>query len=503
MSYRNCLYDNINKCVYLFTWDKDGNRIKYDFPFQPYLYVEDFKGKHVSMFDTKLTKKYFKSSFERNKFIKDSGVKRLFENLPPVQQYLLDQYWMQNESNEFSNNPLKICFIDIETAGDGGGGFPNTEEPQQTVNVITCFDSITNRYTTFGLKGYKPELQNVDYIECKNERVLFHHFLQYLENDYPDIISGWNSIGFDMPYLINRCTKVLGEEHTKRMSPVGRVWFREFFQMGRQVKRYFIDGVSLIDYLDIYKRFSFKEHPSYKLDNIAFTELGQNKVDYGDMSLFELADKDWQTFVTYNIQDVTLVVKLEEKLQFISLLRMLAYAGLCTFEQAMGTLSVINGALCIKSREQNKILSTFIRKADDGSINPGAYVAEPVGGFQEHVVSFDANSLYPNVMISLNLSPETKIGRVTKKDDGSFVINHVSGKTFELTKNKFTEFIAKEEIAISKANILFTQKFKGVVPRFVDDYYQKRVIIKKELGDKKRELKTIEDKIKKLKQEKP
>lgn len=366
--------------------------------------------------------------------------------------------------------------------------FPNTEDPTHEVTVITCYDSLTKTFNTFGVKPYTGSNKSVKYVYCKNEKELFIKFIEYLKKDYPDIMSGWNSEFFDIPYIINRCTRVLGEEYTKELSPLGNVHYRDIIgKFGQQQRRYYIDGISILDYLDIYKRFCFKERDSYKLDNIGEIELGEKKVGLNGMSLAQLTDTDWNTFIDYNIQDVNIVVRLEEKLQYVNLLRMLSYAGLCTFEQAMGTLSVINGALCIKAREVGKIISTFIRNDPDNT-NPGAYVAEPRGGFQEKVISFDANSLYPNVMISLNLSPETKVGKFIKNDDGTFTIRHVSGKTLNFTKERFAELIKAEELAITKANFLFTQKFKGVVPLFVDHFYNKRVEIKKELQKYKVEL---------------
>lgn len=486
MSYRNCYYNNINRCVELFTWDEDGKRVRYTVSHDPYLYLEDSKGEFNSIYNTKLKKKVFRNSYERSKFLRDGGIRRVFENLPPVQQYLLDTFWKENETAEFTQHPIKICFLDIETYSVDS--FPNPEDPTHEVTVITCYDSLTKTFNTFGIKPYNGSNKSIKYTHCKNEKELFIKFIEYLKKDYPDIMSGWNSEFFDIPYIINRCTRVLGEEYTKDLSPLGNVHYRDIIgKFGRQQRRYYIDGISILDYLDIYKRFCFKERDSYKLDNIGEIELGEKKVGLNGMTLAQLTDTDWDTFIDYNVQDVNIIVRLEEKLQYVNLLRMLSYAGLCTFEQAMGTLSVINGALCVKAREVGKIISTFIRN-DPDSTNPGAYVAEPRGGFQEKVISFDANSLYPNVMISLNLSPETKVGKFSKNDDGTFTIKHVSGKTLNFTKERFIELIKAEELSITKANFLFTQKFKGVVPLFVDHFYNKRVEIKKELQKYKVEL---------------
>ena len=204
------------------------------------------------------------------------------------------------------------------------------------------------------------------------------------------------------------------------------------------------------------------------------------------MNLATLSDTDWQTFVEYNIQDVRLLTKLEDKLKYTELIKMLAYVGLTTFEAAMGSLSVINGATAVISRRRNQCVPSFIRNEDSGK-NPGAYVGEPLQGFQENIISFDANSLYPNVMISLNMSPETKVGKIEDKNNNEIVIRHANGQIFTLTHEKFLKFCKKEEIAISKANVLFTQKSKGVMPEILDYYYNKRVEVKKELGKLRKE----------------
>jgi DNA polymerase elongation subunit (family B) len=171
---------------------------------------------------------------------------------------------------------------------------------------------------------------------------------------------------------------------------------------------------------------------------------------------------------------------------------MIAYSGLTTFEGALGSLSVITGLCAIRARLKDKRIPTFVKEVkEDGTQNAGAYVAEPQRGFQEHVVSFDANSLYPNTMITLNLSPETKIGSIVEKTDTDITVKHVNGATYTLTHEKFAEFVKKEQIAISKAKILFTQKEKGIIPDTIDYYYSKRVELKKQLTKAKRAALTL------------
>ena len=489
MAYRNCVYNSRNQSVKLFTWDEDGKRIQCDVSVSPYLYIEDNAGDKTTIFGTKAKKKIFNNVYERNKFIQDSGIKRVYENLPAVQQYLIDTFWTENEKPGFAKNELKVTFIDIETYSVDG--FPDTDNPDHTVNVITCYDNFSKNFHTFGLKPYEGTNKSIVYTHCKNERDLFIKFIEYIEQDYPDVLSGWNSEFFDIPYIINRCERILGQEYVNRLSPTGNVYFREVMgKFGRQQKRYYIEGIACIDYLDIYRRFCLKLRESYKLDAIGEIELGERKVDYGNMNLSTLADTDWTTFVDYNVQDVNLLVRLEDKLQYIVLLRMLSYVGLTTLEGAMGTISVINGALTIRARKRKEVLSTFIRNQGTGK-NPGAYVAEPKSGFKNNIVSFDANSLYPNVMISLNLSPETKVGRVEKNSNGNINIYHVSGQCIELTPDKFATFIKTEECSLTKANFLFTQKKKGIIPEFLDYYYNERVKIREELFKVKQKLASL------------
>jgi DNA polymerase elongation subunit (family B) len=498
MSYRNIYYNGKEHEIVLFTWDKDGKRVQLKVTHDPYIYLENVKGEAESIYGTKLTKKIFRNQYERYKFLKESEIKRVFENLNITQQYLVDTFWQNNETPEFSKHPIKILFLDIEVHAPDE--FPKPTEAKQPVNVITVYDNITNKYHTWGCGKYTPEENDVVYYNCKTEKEILIKFLEYLEKDYPDVLSGWNSEFFDIPYLINRITNLLGEEYARRLSPVNSIYYRTIpNQFGQETIRWHIDGVSLIDYLDVYKRFCLGERESYKLNSIAEAELGEKKIDFGVMNLATLADNDWQTFVKYNIQDVRLVSKLENKLKYLELIRMLAYVGLTSFEGAMGTLSVINGATAIRARYRGQKIPTFIRNEDDGKKNPGAYVGEPLSGFQQYIVSFDANSLYPNVMISLNISPETKVGGITHRENGKVFIKTTNGKVHELTEDNFQLFVQQKKIAISKANILFTQVKKGIMPEILDYYYNQRQEIKKDLKKYKKQYAEKSDKNVKMK----
>ncbi len=478
--YRNVCYNPRDETVTLFTWDDNGQRVVMDVSFNPYLYMETtMKGDATSIFETSLRKRIFKDSRHRNNFIKECGTNRVFENIRPEQQFLIDTFSTRNETLEFSENPLRIQYVDIEVYCPDF--FPTPEEASQPINVITIYDSLDECFYTWGTKKLERKIENCEYVYCETETILLQCVLNFVHRASPDIISGWNSEGFDMPYIINRTTRILDEEQAKLLSPVRNIYSRMMTgAFGREQQRWYINGVSCVDYLDIYKKFSIGLRESYKLDAIAELELGERKVDYGNTNLSALADDDWQTFVEYNVQDVNLLVKMEDKLRYLELLRMLAYTGLTTIESAMGTLSVITGATVIKARNKNLVVPTFIKDASNHGKYEGAYVGEPQRGFQHAVLSFDANSLYPNTMISLNLSPETKVGKITHKDETHVYVQHVSGKDFKLTHKDFLSFVDKEKIAVSKAKVLFSQKKKGIMPEIVDGIYQQRVLVKKD-----------------------
>ena len=487
VGYRNAVYLPKDEMVRLYTWDEEGNRIHIDSTYNPYVYIEDNKKKDaLSLFNTPLRRVSFRNQFERNKFVRNSGITRLFENIQPEPQFLLDTFWGDVNNDDFTSNPLRIAYIDIETYSPGD--FPEPEVAKDKINVITLFDSIDQKLYSWGTKPCNYKQDDLIYVHCRSERELLVKFLQHLEKDHPDVITGWNVEFFDVLYIMNRITKVLGEDDTKRLSPVNIVKVREFRgKFGRQMVRRHIAGVSIIDYLDLYKSFSQGLRESYKLDHIANIELGEAKVDIGTTNLSGLADEDWDKFVEYNVQDVRLIYKLEEKLQFLKLLRMLAVVGLTNLENALGTLAVVTGAAVIQARQTTGVrIPTFIRPNEDSRYE-GAYVGEPTRGFQDYIVSFDANSLYPNTMITLNLSPETKIGKIIEKTDTDVRLLLINGKEHTLSLKKFFAFLDKEDVSISRAKVLFSQKKKGIFPSIVDKIYKDRVKIKKQLNKVKRQ----------------
>jgi len=482
--YRNIFYNPRKGTIKLFTWNDVGDRTEVDYPFKPYVYVESASFKDAtSIFNTSLRKIEFKNQFERRRYVQESGIKRIFYNIPVEQQFLIDQFGVLNSDTKFSQYPLKIFYIDIETYSPGK--FPEPKLAEDPVNLITIKDSLTNEYHTWGLGKKYTGKKDVNYYQCINETELLRKFINHWTKDYPDIVTGWNSESFDIPYLINRITKLLGEDWVKKLSPVGNIYSRDGIlkRFGKVESKWYIKGVSLLDYMECYRTFSRDQRESYSLDNIASDELGEGKLEFEGNSLSKLADTDWDTFVDYNIRDVDLVDRFEEKLRFLQLCRMLGYMGLTPFEGSLGTIAIVTGAMSLAAQQKGMIIPTFT--TSHMANYAGGYVKEPQRGLKEGIVSFDANSLYPNTIITLNISPETKLGKITAKTETDVTILLVSGKEYTLPLAKFVDFVKKEQIAISKAKTLYSQKSKGFCPELVEKIYSDRVANKNNLKEHK------------------
>lgn len=488
MSYRNVYYDNNNRCIHIWKWSDAGERVYTTEEFKPYLFIESqtsTDGK--SIYNTNLRKIEFKNQHDRRKFATDGGISRLFYNIPPEQQFLIDRYSDLNNTSEFSKNDFKIAFIDIETWSPDE--FPVPEQASHPINLITIYNSYTKKFYTWGLNNdYINKNPDIIYIKCESETSLLRSFLKHWRSEEYDIITGWNSHGFDIPYIVNRINNILGEGSANRLSPIEKLWYRQGIpsQFGKEIGRWYIYGVSNLDYLDIYKKFTPGDRESYNLNYIGELELGQGKVKYNATDLARLAEQDWQTFVDYNIQDVNILVQLEEAKQFFGLIRSIAYKGLTNLEASLGTISVVTGAMAQTARRKNLVIPTF--KHSLKTDYNGGFVREPERGLQEAIVSFDANSLYPNTIITLNISPETKIGKILKTTDTHIDIQLINNSTYSLTKEKFSKFIQKEKISISKANILYTQTSRGFCPELIDSLYKERVTVQKEMKKTKKQL---------------
>lgn len=513
VGYRNCVYDSkLSRCI-LFTWDDSGNRIKKSVDYTPYLYTETSLDKYdaVSIFGGRLKKRNFKNVFDRNQFVKQSGINDIYGNLSVTQQFLIDTYWKYNKLEDFSKYPLKVFYIDIEVFSPNE--FPSEDDAKFPINVITVYDSLNSIYRIFGLgKDYKQEhinVKNYIYEKYATEEELLLAFIDYWKLDYPDIVTAWN-LPFDIKYIINRIKNLFGEEKVKELSPVKR-----FYSRSRKVKlqnqeyykeQYVINGISLIDYLEMFDKFNITPMPNLRLDTVGEMVANMPKLKFDQDNLSDLAIHDWNRFVDYNIRDVEIILKIEEATNYLKVLRMLSYMGCTLFEQALGTVAVVTGYACVNAYEENKIIPTFPEKKNWREY-AGGFVKQPIVGRHKHIVSYDLNSLYPNAMITLNISPETKYGKILERNDNHIIIENTNSKRYKISNENFLKFIKKEQIAIAKNDVLFSQKRRGIFSRMVEEVYNGRVDDKKRIKKLKKELenskdsitkKEIEDKISRL-----
>ena len=480
IGYRNAVYSPRSRTVEVYTWDEDGKRCIHTHAYIPYLYVDSSNSKEQSIFGTPVKKKTFNTNYERREYVMSNEGRKFYENVTPVQQLLLDTYWQNNEDVDFDKFPLKIYFVDIEAVSSKK--FSDPKDPKDPINVITIYDSLTKIFHVWGLKKYTPKDDDVKFYYCSSEEALLQKFIDFMKKDPPDILSGWYSDNYDIPYILNRINVMLGDQVSNEVSPTNRHYIRQVRNEKNPEKMddiHYLEGISCIDYYKVYKKFSGGERESYKLGSIGEFELGETKVDYGDISLYQFMVENWDSFVDYNIQDVRLLVKLDEKLKYFNQVRSLAYLGCTTFEPALKTIAVVLGASIICARKNNKRLYTTVRK--DPKNNPGGFVTEPKIGHHEAIVSFDANSLYPNLMITLNMSPETKLGYYVKNKDGFVDITLLNGKTYRKDASEFLNICKQQKWALSKSGVIFSQRKMGVYPELVDRMYKKRVKIRNEI----------------------
>lgn len=507
--YRNAYWDRNERCIKLRTWNKDGKRLTVSVPFKPYLYIESPRGEYTSVFETPLDKVEFNNLTERNRFVKEYGSKRFYENFDVTQQFLLDNFWKLQESPDFAINPLRMIFFDIEVDPTADGSFPEAEIAPSEINIITAYDNIDDIYYVFSKNSYNGDNlgNNVKYVNCGNEKRVLEAFIAlWKRNDYVDIVTAWNLNRFDMPYVVNRIKKVLGSEVLNDLSPFGNYY--ETIgkdKMNREYTKYVFSGIEVIDHIDVYAKFKITKQESYKLDFIAQQELGIGKVDYGDdEDIYTFMKNNWNKFVEYNVRDVELLVKLEEKTRYFQILRSIANSSCVNIDKAMGTIPVTNGGMAIVCRNLGVKLQTFIRDIDPNQEKPGGYVSSRPG-FAKDIITVDAGSMHPNCVISNNLSMETKVGMVSGNsdiyvgdDDDKFTFIHLKhNQKYELTRKQLRDFIKQMNFTLSPNGCICSQHRKGILAQYMSKVFDSRVEDRKEIKRLQRELEKLEAQLKK------
>lgn len=492
--YRNISYridDNWDGIIRLDTWDENGKPVTEEYKHRSHLFYDHPKGEYTSIYGNKLKWKDFDSIIGRNKWIKEHrGKLEIYESIPPIREFLLERFAGQQETPEFTKFDLRIHFIDIEIAVEDE--FPEPREAAYPINLMTTYDTFHNKYFTWICTDETnlPFESNdeVEYFIFFSETKMLAHFLKWFQANYPDVISGWNIDGFDIPYIVNRIKKKLGYGEELKLSPIGKILVKQdTLRKGefKPIDEHRIEGITCLDYLFLYRnKFNQKNLSSYKLDNVGEEELGYGKLDYTG-SIKDFWKRDFVRCVKYNIQDVKLLVDLNIKLNYIHLTRIVCNIGLCEYSSIYKSQPYILGAIILEARtEDKKVISIGLNEHNKTTKFKGAHVFKPRAGFYGRgVSSLDLNSLYPNIMITLNISPETKVGKVLEMTDEYVLIKTAdSGEIVKYDIEKFN-FLMEKKLTISENKILYWKSTvkKGFIPKFLERLYTERRAKKDEM----------------------
>jgi DNA polymerase elongation subunit (family B) len=478
--YKNIYYQRAKNLIHL--WD-DTNGYS-TMPYRKYAYKKDPYGQYQSIYGDKLTR--------ISKWEKDEAEDLFESDVPETTRMLVDIY-----DTDLPSKGHVVLTFDIEV--EMITGLPSTREAQNEITAIASHDSITKNYDVFVLdkerkvknnaKNFDKDGRKVNVHIFDNEKNLLLAFLNYYQQIDPTILTGWNIDFFDIPYLYNRIRNVCGEGHAKRLSRIGEAFwspYREKFSFG---------GVSILDYINLYKTYTYTLEASYTLNYIATKELGRGKIEY-EGSLDDLFETDLEKFIEYNITDVELVVAMDEKLQFIELCRAVCHAGFVPYEDYIYSSKWLEGA-CLGYLKTKGLVATNkpkdrkerMKALKDNNQEKfiGAYVKEPIVGKYDWIYDLDLTSLYPSIIMTLNISPETKVGKIENWDaeanikglDTIYKLVGKDGDEYSYTTQELKEVIKDSNLGVAANGVLYTQDKPGLIADILNNWFDKRVEFRK------------------------
>ena len=455
---------------------KDGQRVNRKVKYQPTLYspvskpteYKTLEGKYVtpikhpSMRDAKEWVSQYKEQPHM-----------VYGNTMFAYSYLADEY---PNSVEWDIDKILIVTIDIEVECENG--FPNPEKAEEPLLSITVKNHQSKKILVWGLQNFTTSRKDVTYVQCENEIHLIQEFLAFWESHSPDVVTGWNTEFFDIPYICNRILNVLDEKSLKRLSPWGSVSSRDMYSQGRNHQLYDIQGVAHLDYYDLYRKFTYTNQESYRLDHIAYVELGERKEGNPYETFRDWYTKDYQSFIEYNITDVELVDKLEDKMRLIELCLTMAYDARVNYMVVLGSVKYWDMIIYNHLRKKNIVIP---QKRDNKKSEKfeGAYVKDPQVGEHKWVMSFDLNSLYPHLIMQYNISPETlKMKKSIWKKP----------RVEDLLNSKVdTSELKGMNVTVTPNGALFKTDKKGFLPEIMQTMYDDRVKYKQLMIQAKKE----------------
>jgi DNA polymerase elongation subunit (family B) len=473
--YTNVIRIGTNIC---FRGYEDGRRLSYREKFSPTLFVNRRSESEWKTLDGKaLSPMKFDTMREAADFMDqyaDVESMRVYGNSNFNAQFIQENF--PREIKYDPSLPL-VANIDIEVESDDG--FPDPEKAEKMVQSICLKYFGRDTIYIWALQDYDHTINQIDvdpehikYIKCDGETDLLLKFVNFWagKDTCPDIVTGWNVKGFDIPYLVNRTMKVMGADTIKKYSPWGYVRAKTI-GLQRKQQVYELSGINQLDYYDLFQKFGFLSYgvlESYKLDHVAYTVLGEKKLSYEEHgNLYTLYKEDYQKFIDYNIKDVLLVEKIDEKMGLVELAMTIAYKGGCNYEDAFGTTQLWDTFIYRDLCSRKIVVPPKVERPN--SEIAGGYVKQPMIGRHEWIVSFDLNSLYPHLMMQFNMSPETVVDR----------------RTANVTVDKCLDREMPESIlpdhCICANGVHFRKDERGVVPQIIDGLYAERKQVKKEM----------------------
>ena len=455
---------------------KDGKRTNSKIRYSPTLYAsvekqtpyKNLDGGYVTdlSFSTMKEAKEWVSSMKSQPHI-------VYGNTQYPYTYIADTY---KGVIDWDLEKILIVTIDIEVQCENG--FPVAELAEEELLSITMKNHQNKKIVVWGIGDFTIKNEVGQYVKCKDEVELLKRFLAFWEKHQPDVITGWNTEFFDIPYLCNRIKKLFDENELKRLSPWGGVKEREVYQMGRNHQVYEIQGIAALDYFDLYRKFTYTAQESYRLDHIAKVELGEQKSGNPYETFREWYTKDFQSFIEYNINDVELVDKLEDKMKLIELCLTMAYEAKVNFTDVLGSVRYWDVLIYNYLREKNIVIPQKMQ-AEKVDQYEGAYVKEPQVGMHKWVMSFDLNSLYPHLIMQYNISPETLVPSEKK--------NGLVDKILEGKVKNNTEY------CMTPNGAFFRKDKRGFLPEIMEKIYDDRTKYKKLLLETEQKYENTKD----------
>ena len=544
MSYVDAIHSRDEDRIYVVERGSDGKRHYNEYPANYVLYYSDPKGKYRSIYGDPVSRF---STRKRTEFEKERRIhsnKQIFESDINVVFRCLSEHYLKVDAPK-----LHTCFFDIEVDFDPEKGFSPTSDPFNPVTAISCYLDWLDQIVTLVIApkhmSSETAIEITNEFEntmlFKTEKEMFDVFFQLIED--ADVLTGWNSEGYDIPYMVNRVTRVMSKDDTRKFCLMGQLPKpRTYERFGKEEQTYDLVGRIHLDYLQLYKKYNYESRHSYKLDAIGEMEVGENKTQY-EGTLDQLYNKDFKRFIEYNRQDTMLLVKIHNKLKFLELANQLAHENTVLMPTVMGSVAMIEMAIYNEAHERGLVVPDKKRRnenADETQQAAGAYVATPKKGMHEYVGAVDINSLYPSVIRALNMAGETIIAQVRQtvtekymKDKGlrlaqekkrykdgdddvggailweglfgaleytaimnqergtTLIVDFEDGRCEEMSAAEIWKMIfdSHKPWMLSANGTIFTYEKEGVVPGLLSRWYSDR----KEMQKKLRESTTIED----------